>query len=139
MFKSERYNDSNHTVDTDSDSLDDQTINNPMRHSDDFAPPKPPKIDRGDGNFDFMTDEHSRHLLINAFQAINESETWDFVAKDCESFMFNNSPEIYKISEMMERCIYPPGHSGCSFGWTMRQMQFLAKHGIKKYKLSINN
>jgi hypothetical protein len=30
------------------------------------------------------------------------------------------------------------GHSGASFGWTMRTMQYIANHGEKKYKEIVN-
>jgi hypothetical protein len=127
-------------------------ITNPVRHHHREAfdlldnidlhiarPPTPPKIDLGDGKFEFIEDKHSRYLLINAFEAITETEAWYFVSLERESFMFDNSPKIYDIMNAMERCSYPPGHSGSSFGWTMRQMQFLANHGIQKYKLFVDN
>jgi hypothetical protein len=31
------------------------------------------------------------------------------------------------------------GHSGCSFGYTMRIMQYIAKYGEEKYKKDYNN
>jgi len=38
--------------------------------------------------------------------------------------MFTNSTIIDKISTNLKYT----GHSGCSFGWTMRQVEFLAKN-----------
>ena len=93
----------------------------------------------GDGTFDFVQDDHSRCMFINAFQAITRTETWDFVAKDHKSFMFSTDNEIYRIMDAMESGIYPPGHSGASFGCVMRNMQYLAKHGIDKYKCMFLN
>jgi hypothetical protein len=93
-----------------------------------------PSVNRGDGKFEFITDHHTRKMLTNAFYAITTTETWDFVAKDRESFMFDNSAELYTIMDAMERGKDPPGHSGASFGWTMRHMQYLANHGIDKYR-----
>jgi len=37
---------------------------------------------------------------------------------------------------MMESCPHPPGHSGCSFAWTMRQLESIAKDGYEDYKNS---
>jgi hypothetical protein len=110
---------------------------NPMFAAASVAPPAVPKIDRGDGKFAFIEDNHTRKMLINAFQAITITETWNFVAKDRYSFMHDTSPEIYKITEAMDRCEYPPGHSGASFAYTMRNMQCLAKYGIQEYKTKI--
>jgi len=154
--QTETYSNSDSSASSSSSSSEDETkcdsIHNPLGDRRDtldlldnidlrfqVAPPTPPKIDLGDGKFEFIRDKHSRYLLINAFEAITETETWDFVSLERESFMFDNSPEIYKIMNAMEKSSYPPGHSGCSFGWTMRQMQFLANHGIQNYKLFVDN
>jgi len=36
--------------------------------------------------------------------------------------------------EKMEALPNPPGHSGASFGITMRELEFIAKHDIEEYK-----
>ena len=64
--------------------------------------------------------------------SITQTETWDFVKQDCESFMFSQDPKISIISEKMIELGYD-GHSGCSFGCIMRDMQYIAKHGEKKF------
>jgi len=98
-----------------------------------------PKIYIGEGDFEYIKDKHTRDLCINAFHAITLCEAWDFMAQDCESYMFSDSPYIHKITSKMETC--PPyenggpGHSGCSFGITMREMQYLAKYGLEAHKL----
>ena len=99
--------------------------------------PLPPvvPVDRGNGQFEYISDIHTRRMLINAFQAITITETWDFVAKDRNSFMLDTSPEIYRIMNAMDTCQYSPGHSGASFGLTMRHMQYLAEYGEEKHRL----
>jgi hypothetical protein len=72
-------------------------------------------------------------MLQNAYQAVNQTETWNFVKKDIESFSLSSAPEIWRITNKMEQLGYN-GHSGCSFGWTMRQMQIIAREGEGKYK-----
>jgi hypothetical protein len=47
--------------------------------------------------------------------------------------MFSDDQEIWRITAKMEELGYN-GHSGCSFGWTMRQMQYIAKYGEEKYR-----
>jgi len=93
------------------------------------------KINKGNGKMDYIHDEQSRKMLENAWQAINLTETWDFVAQPIESFMWSQNPEIDIISQKMSELGYH-GHSGCSFGWTMRQMQFLAEKGEDEFKKS---
>jgi hypothetical protein len=45
-----------------------------------------------------------------------------------ESFMFSKDAMIGKISKNMVELGYD-GHSGSSYGWTMRWMEYLAKNG----------
>lgn len=94
--------------------------------------PIPPSI-RGDGNFEYVKDSTEKEMLKNAFKAISVTNLWDFVSKDIESFMWSNANEIKKISEKMEELGYS-GHSGTSFGWTMRAMQYLTQHGERDFK-----
>jgi hypothetical protein len=94
----------------------------------------------GDGKFEYC-DKRNRDMLQNAFQAITLTETWDFVENPIESFMWSRDSRIDMISRKMSELGYN-GHSGFSFGWTMRQMQSLAKNGeaeFKKYYLKNNN
>ena len=72
-------------------------------------------------------------MLTNAWQAITQTNSWIFMAEEIESFMFSNHPKIYEISRKMEELGYS-GHSGCSFGCTMRNMQYLAQKGEEQFK-----
>ena len=70
-------------------------------------------------------------MLENAYNAITLSEGWDFMRTfndNQNGFMFSDNPMTGKIMSKMEELGYS-GHSGFSFGWTMRNMEFLAKHG----------
>lgn len=91
------------------------------------------RINRGNGKMDYIESEHSRTMLENAWKAINLTETWDFVSQPIESFMWSNDKRICIITEKMEKLGYN-GHSGFSFGWTMRNMQYLAQNGEEEFK-----
>jgi hypothetical protein len=101
-------------------------------------PPMPPSIEEEasfvPGEFKYIKDRHTRVMLQNAYQAISQTETWNFVKRPIESFSFSSAPEIGRISDKMTELGYY-GHSGFSFGWTMREMQAIAREGEKKYKL----
>jgi len=86
------------------------------------------------GKFDYIKPDSANYkeMLVNAYQAITQTETWNFVKQDCESFMFSNDPQIYVISDKMAHLGYE-GHSGCSFGCIMRDMQYIAQNGEKKF------
>jgi hypothetical protein len=86
-----------------------------------------------DAEFNIIADEHDRFMLKNAHQAITAAEAWDFMRTfSDQSFMFSSSPIVSDIMKKMSELGYD-GHSGCSFGWTMRQMEFLAKNGKEVY------
>lgn len=90
-------------------------------------------INLGDGKMDYIQNKHDKTMMTNAWHAITQTNNWNFVAKDIESFMFSNDPRIKQITVKMKELGYDL-HSGCSFGCTMRNMQFLAKKGEKKFK-----
>jgi hypothetical protein len=92
----------------------------------------------GNGQFEYINDVHSREMLVNAWQAINLTELWDFVKQDINSFMFSSDPRVKRIYNKMEELGYN-GHSGASFGCTMRNMQYLAEHGEEKFKTDLLN
>ena len=91
------------------------------------------KYDIGDGNMPYIKDKWTRKMCENAWQAINLTENWDFVVKPIESFTWSFDKRIDIISDKMVELGYN-GHSGTSFGCTMRNMQFLAQNGIEKFK-----
>ena len=73
-------------------------------------------------------------MLADAYQAITACDLWDwmrvFRPKDGEGFMFANHPNLDRINEEMKY----QGHSGASYGWTMRQMESIAKRGWDEHK-----
>lgn len=90
-------------------------------------------INLGDGKMDYILKTSDKLMMTNAWQAITQTNNWDFVAKDIDSFMFSDDPRIEQISFKMKELGYNL-HSGCSFGCTMRNMQYLAQKGEDKFK-----
>lgn len=87
----------------------------------------------------YYVDDNSRIMFENAYQAISLTEMWDYMKKDRESFMFSSDKEIEIISKKMADLGYD-GHSGSSFGITMRNMQFIALNGLEEHKkIWLNN
>ena len=99
--------------------------------SDNNSAIEPPK-----GTFEYVKDINTRDMLINCWQAITLTETWEFIKKDPGEygFMGSNAPEIYTIHSKMEELPNQVGHTGFSFTWTLRQMQYLANNGEESYK-----
>jgi len=88
--------------------------------------------------FEFIQSQHTRNMIENGYRAVDCLELWDFLStfepEEGKGFMFTQSDEINKIGKKMEELPNSPGHSGSSFGFTMRHLQFIAKNGIDKYK-----
>ena len=88
----------------------------------------------GDGSYQFVSADF-RTMYTTAHAAITQLELWNFIKKDPGEggFMFSNAEEVKLISAKIEQLGYH-GHSGASFGCTMRSMQYVAKHGYEKFK-----
>jgi hypothetical protein len=89
-------------------------------------------------DFSFIKDVHMRNTISNGYAAVTLLELWDWLKNykpdDDLGFMFSGHPNIYKIADKMESLKNPPGHSGASFGVTMRHLEYIAKKGIETYK-----
>ena len=109
-----------------------------------IIPPLPPQINYAEtvsyllniplapGEFNYV-DEPERSMFVNAWQAITLTETWDFIKNFQGSFMISGDPNINRISAKMSDLGYD-GHSGCSFGFTMQTMKYLALNGEEKFR-----
>ena len=78
--------------------------------------------------------EGQRTMYTSAFDAITQLELWPFMRNfSRESFMFSSSPEVLRIFNRISQLGYD-GHSGSSFGLTMRAMEYIAKNGLDMYQ-----
>ena len=84
------------------------------------------------GKFLYIDDAHSKKMHINAWNAISQLELWDYMKNDVLSYMASKDDEIFMISNKMVELGYD-FHSGSSFGWIMRQMEYIAKNGEEDY------
>jgi hypothetical protein len=98
------------------------------------APPEPPKkIDIGNGKFEYIENQFMRHNLQNGWQAVTITESWHYLKNVVTgSFMWSRDPKISEIGNKMEDL--GALHSGASFGFTMRDLEYIAKHGETSFK-----
>lgn len=78
----------------------------------------------------------TKEMLSDAYNAISQNELWDYMKtyEPNNGFMFSQpTSEILRIN----RSLKYDGHSGASYGCTMREMQFIAKNGWESYVASI--
>ena len=71
-------------------------------------------------------DTNDRFMVQDAYDTVVKLELLDEIKNlnPERGFMFTKSSVIDKISNNLQYS----GHSGCSFGWTMRQVEYLAKN-----------
>jgi hypothetical protein len=92
------------------------------------------------GDFSFCEDSWEAAALKNAYDAITTEKLCDFLKNNSppegKGFMFWNAPELRCLDAHME----PMGHSGGSYGFTMRVMEHIAQNGWDAYvKLRLEN
>lgn len=72
-------------------------------------------------------------MLADAYEAVTSADLWEYLARPStpgpDGFMFASDIELTAIaSRMMFK-----GHSGASYAWTLRQMEYIAKGGWDAY------
>jgi hypothetical protein len=79
--------------------------------------------------FEDIYETHEVMMLLDAHAAITECNLWEWLRTYTphanEGFMFAVHPNLDAINLAMRY----EGHSGSSYGWTMRVMESIAKHG----------
>jgi hypothetical protein len=90
------------------------------------------------GDFSFVGDENSKVMLKDMYDAVTVSENWanlkGFVPSD-GGFMFSAKPEWFSL---IDKAVNYGGHSGASYGWTMRCIDYIAKHGWENFMLKMS-
>jgi hypothetical protein len=89
------------------------------------------------GKFEYVKDKNFREMLVTAWQAINMTESWHFMAQPIDSFMWSDDPQLNKINKKLQE-LYN-NHSGFTYGYTMREMQSIARYGEVEYKKNNKN
>jgi hypothetical protein len=91
-----------------------------------------------DTTFEFISDRNTRQSIQNGYRTITNLELWDWLRQyqvdENRGFMFSNNSNLDRIGKYMESQPDSVGHSGGSFGFTMRHLQFIAKNGLDEYK-----
>lgn len=88
-------------------------------------------------NYADLFSEHEATMLQDADDAITQCDLWnwirDYNPEDGKGFMFSEHPNLDRINNAMKY----DGHSGSSYGWTMRQMEYIAKHGWDLFEFTV--
>jgi len=84
--------------------------------------------------------DNEKKMVQAGIDAVTRTEMWPWMAayepEEGNGFMFSTHPNLDKINSVMHK-LYD-GHSGSSYGWTMRQLQFIAKNGFDAYVDKVN-
>lgn len=89
------------------------------------------------GDVSFFDCSSSRSALGKALAVIDKSD-FDFLSTysppENKGFIFTKDEDKpAKLKDIEKRVSNSDGHSGTSFGWTMRALQFIAKKGWDEY------
>ena len=85
--------------------------------------------------FDFIVDQSTKEFLQSAHKAITNCEMWDWIrTTEIGSFIYDDGPEMKKIRNEMYKDDINSYHSGSSYGFIMREIEYIAKYGYSKYK-----
>ena len=92
----------------------------------------------GNGDFDFVRDISTKEFLKSAHRAISLCELWDWMRiyqpPPNTGFMWSKTPELDRINQQMWKDPVNGSHSGSSYGFIMREMEYIAKNGYENYK-----
>ena len=83
------------------------------------------------GDFSFILDANERAMLMDAYNAVKVTESWDKISQDpgAGGFMFSNNEWMNPINAAIKY----DGHSGSSYAFTMRSMQYIGANGWDKW------
>ena len=93
-----------------------------------------------ESSFDFIQCRMTRNCIMNGCWAMDQTNLWDWLCEyevdPKKGFMFSKAPELMTISNRMDDQNAPVriSHSGASFGFTMRALDYIAKYGLEAYK-----
>ena len=95
----------------------------------------------GNGEFDFIKDELTKKFLISAHRAISMCELWNWlrIYEPPSGFMFSSTSELEEIKNTIFKDPINNNHSGASYAFIMRDMEYIAKHGYDNYKNNFYN
>jgi hypothetical protein len=78
---------------------------------------------------------HEMQMLETGLEAVQQTQgSWAFLANfnDPGGFMFAPLCNVHERLNELLNVLYP-GHSGASYGWTMRSLEYIAKNGWDAY------
>ncbi len=87
------------------------------------------------GDFSFIDDKMSKTMVEDAYNAVSKTEGgWEFLKtyepESGKGFMFSSHEMLGRISSNMKM---HDMHSGSSYAWTMRQVEYIAKKGWSSF------
>lgn len=87
--------------------------------------------------FEFISDIHNRNMISSAYMVVSRLNKWNvlynFLPNLDQGFMFTKHEEILSIMNQIDEEPMS-GHSGCSMGFTMRNIHFIARYGYHEFQ-----
>jgi len=87
-----------------------------------------PRLSEYDFDYNVMDGINAVIKTTNQRESCMWSYLRDNPPSESTGYMFSNNPVFNAIMNNMQ-----VGHSGCSYAWTMRNLQYIASHGMDAY------
>ena len=86
------------------------------------------------GDFSFISSVDERKMLADGFQAVETTGTWEDLKADPGEggFMFSHAAKSIN-ARITAAMALGDTHSGGSYAWTVRNMQYIAQNGWDAY------
>ena len=85
------------------------------------------------GDFSFISDEYEKKILTNMYRAVEADRVWDYIKNGPSGGSFMFSEEASERLSGVSKAVEDDGHSGASFACSLREIQFIARHGWDAY------
>ena len=86
------------------------------------------------GDFSFISSVDERKMLADGFQAVETTGAWEDLKADPGEGGFMFSPAAAAINRRITGAMALQNtHSGTSYAWTLRNMQYIAQNGWDAY------
>jgi hypothetical protein len=85
--------------------------------------------------FACVNDLQTQQFLSSAHNSITRSNLWSWMAETEpeNGFMFHTSSEMELLKEEMKKDEINACHSGASYAYILREMQYIARNGYEQY------
>jgi hypothetical protein len=85
------------------------------------------------GDFTFLNNKNTEKMMSDAYKATTLAEAWEHMKEEPGDGGYMYSNTLHESVKNISKFIKYDGHSGGSYAWTLRQIQYIAVNGWENY------